>query len=338
VLIALVAVLAARTNHGPAAAIPSQSEVTANQASVQLSGPFGPRFAGEMVALSAELFTREGLSVTLRPGDTDSDSLSRVAAGEDTIGVAGAENFLMMRAKGAPIVAFAAGFLKTTVAFYALDRSGVRTPFDFVDRRIGYQSAQDTAIIYRAMMDRLQISRSKVHEIPIGIDVSPLLDGRVEVLPGHVGVEAYTLTRDGINYNEINPPDYGLHVPGTVYFTSEHTLRDHPNTIRRFLRAVIAGWELTYSDEQKSVPMIAAYDTATLSSEMVSFQLNRQRGELRPSGARLGDFNETQWRLLQSILIQQRLIKDPIDLTSALTFEFLRDVYRARSVGSAAGE
>jgi ABC-type nitrate/sulfonate/bicarbonate transport system substrate-binding protein len=334
VLITLVAVLAARTKQDSPAKIPILSEVTADYVSVRLSGPFGPDFAGEMVALGAGLFVHESLSVTLRPGDNDTDSLGRVAAGEDTIGVAGAEHLLTMRAKGAPVVAFAAEFLKTPVAFYALVRSGIRTPFDFVGHRIGYQPGQDTAMIYRAMMDRLQISRSKVQEISVGTDVSPLLDGRVEVLPGHVGVEAYTLTREGINYQVVSPPDYGLHVPGTVYFTTERTIRDHPDIIRRFLRAVIAGWELTYSDEQRSVPMVVAYDTAALSPEMVSFQLERQRGELRPSGARLGDFDETQWQLLQSILIQQRLLKDPIDLASAITFDFLRDAYRVRHMGS----
>jgi ABC-type nitrate/sulfonate/bicarbonate transport system substrate-binding protein len=338
VLIALVAVLAVRTKPDSPVEIPIQPKMTADHVSVRLAGPFGPGFAGEMVALGAGLFVHEGLSVTLRPGDNDTDSLGRVTAGEDMIGVAGAEHFLTMRAKGTPVVAFAAGFLKTTVVFYALERSRIRTPFDFIGRRIGYQPEQDTSIIYRAMMDRLQISRSKVQEISVGTAVSPLLDDRVEVLPGHIGVEAYALNGKGINYQVISPPDFGLHVPGSVYFTTERTIRDHPDSVRRFLRAVIAGWELAYSDEQRSVPMIVAYDAAALSPEMVSFQLERQRGALRPSGARLGDFDETQWQLLQSILIQQRLLKDPIDLASAVTFDFLRDAYRARHMGSTTGE
>jgi len=333
VLIALVAGLATLTKRNSQAEVPSQSKMTADQISVRLSGPFGPSFAGEMVALGAGLFLREGLSVTLRPGNDDTDSLNRVVAGEDTFGVAGAPPFLTMRAKGEPVVAFAAGFLKTTVVFYALERSGIRTPFDFVGRHIGYQPGQDTAIIYRAIMDRLQISRSKVQEIPVPVDVSPLLDGRVEVLPGHVGVEAYSLTSKGISYQVVSPPDYGLHVPGTVYFTTERTIRDHPDIVRRFLRAVIAGWELTYSDEQRSIPMIVAYDTAALSLDMVHFQLEHQRDGLRPYGTRFGEFDDSQWRLLQAILIQQGQIKDPINLTSAVATAFLRDVYRIRSPG-----
>ena len=333
-IIAVAAVFAAGIKQSPPAENTSQSAVTPNQVSVRLSGPFGSGFAGEMVALAAGLFAREGMIVTLRPGNTDTNSLSRVAAGEDVIGVAGAEQFLTMRAQGTPVVAFAAGFLKTTVEFYALERSGIRTPFDFVGRRIGYQPGQGTAIIYRAMMDRLQISRSKVQEIPVGIDVSPLLDGRVEVLPGHVGVEAYALTSKGISYNVVSPPDYGLHVPGTVYFTTERTIREHPDTVTRFLRAVIAGWELSYSDEQRSIPMIVAYDTAALSSDMVHFQLEHQRDGLRPYGTRFGETDESQWRLLQATLIQQGQIKEPINLTSAVTMAFLQDVYRSRSLGS----
>jgi ABC-type nitrate/sulfonate/bicarbonate transport system substrate-binding protein len=337
-LIVVVVVLAAQTKRSPPAPRPSQFTITPANVSMWFPSAFNPGFAGELVALKAGLFEQEGLNVKLHAGDARADPLSSVTGDDDAIGVVGAERFLTARAKGVPVVAFAAAFLKSTVVFYALERSDIRSPFDFLGRRVGYQPGQETAIIYEAMMNRLQVARSKVQEIRVGADISPLLDGRVEVLPGHVGAEAYTLTNNGIGYQVVSPLDYGLNVPGTVYFTSEHMIRNHPDTVRRFLRAVIAGWELTYSDERRSVPMIVANDAAALNSKMVSFQLEQQRDRLRPSGVRIGDFDETQWRLLQSILIQQRLITNPIDLADAITFEFLRDAYRIHPPGSAVSQ
>jgi hypothetical protein len=49
---------------------------------------------------------------------------------------------------------------------------------------------------------------------------------------------------------------------------------------------------------------------------------------LRPFGARFGEFDDTHWRALEAILLQQRLLKQPVDLSKALTFEYLRDAYR----------
>lgn len=313
--------------------ISDSPSIKLNEISVQLPGKFSAQFAGEMVANSAGLFAREGLRVALHPNDAE-NQFSQITTGGDVIAISTAEQFLTMRAAGARIVAFASAFAKSTVVFYATEKSRILTPSDFIDRRVGYQPGRDTAIIYEALMDRLQISRSRIREIQWGSNVSLLMNGTVEVLPGHVGVEGWALRRLGIAYNMINPPDYGLHMPGTVYFTGERIIRDHPDTVRRFLSAVIAGWELTYSDEGKSAEMIAAFDGSTLDPEMVRFQLDQQRDSLRPYGNRFCELEESRWRLLQSVLVQQRRLANPIVLADAINLNFVRDVYLMRSQGS----
>jgi ABC-type nitrate/sulfonate/bicarbonate transport system substrate-binding protein len=296
--------------------------------SLRLSGPFAPDFAGELVAARAGLFEREGLQVTIQAGSPADDPLQLVAAGTDTFGVTGADRFLAARAQGAPIVAFAAAYLESPVVFYVSDKSEIHTPRDFVGKRIGYQASQDTATIYQAMMVRLSLARSQVHEIRVGSDLTPFLTRAVDVWPGHVGTEAYALSHENVAYNVFGPGDYGVHVPGTVYFAHEKIARGQPGLVRRFLRAVLAGWDQTYADEAASAHVIASYDPATLNADLVRFRLDQQREFLRPFGARFGEFEDTHWRSLQDILLQQRVIKERVDLSKAVTFDFLHDVYR----------
>jgi ABC-type nitrate/sulfonate/bicarbonate transport system substrate-binding protein len=297
-------------------------------ASLRLNGTFDPDFAGEMVAAQAGLFEIEGLHIELKTGNYEADPVHMVSKGIDSFGVTGAESFLAARAQGAPIVAFAAAYLESPVVFYVLEKSGIRTPNDFFGKRIGLQPGQDTAMIYQALMAKLLLSRSEVHEVHVGSDVTMLLSGAVDVWPGHVGSEAYGLRQKGVGYNVLTPAAHGVHVPGTAYFTTERTIREQPELVRRFLRAVIRGWELTYADEAASIPLIASYDPTMLTPELVRFRLQQQREFLRPTGARFGELEDTHWRSLQNILVQQRVIKEPIDLSSAVTYDFLRDTYR----------
>jgi ABC-type nitrate/sulfonate/bicarbonate transport system substrate-binding protein len=297
-------------------------------ASLRLKGAFDPDFAGEMVAARAGLFDREGLHIDLKAGNAEADPVRLVSSGVDSFGVAGATSFLVARAEGAPIVAFAAAYLESPVVFYVHEKSGIHTPKDFFGKRVGYQPTQDTAILYQAIMAKLLLSRSEVHEVHVSSDVAPFLNGTVDVWPGHVGVEAYAFRQAGVGYNVFGPADFGVHVPGTVYFTTERTIREQPTLVRRFLRAVISGWELTYADEATSVPLIASYDPTMLTPELIRFRLQQQREFLRPLGARFGEFEVTHWQSLQDILVQQRLIKEPIDLSNVVTFDFLRDAYR----------
>jgi ABC-type nitrate/sulfonate/bicarbonate transport system substrate-binding protein len=306
----------------------SQAAPTPLFATVLLDAPFDPAFAGEMVAAKVGLFQHEGLTVELKPGSSDTDTIRRVSDDTNTIGVAKAENVLLARAEGAPLVAFAASYVESPVVLYTLERSGIRAPSDFVGKRIGYQSGQDTAIIYQAIMAKILLSRSAVREVKVGSDMMPFLNGDVDVWPGHIGVESYTLKQKGIGYDVISPGSYGVHVPGTVYFTDERTIRKNPDLIRRFLGGVIAGWQMAYADYATSTPLIASFDSANLKPDYVRFKLEQQRTSLRPLGARFGEFDDTHWRSLQTILIQQRLLKEPLDLSRVITYDFLRDAYR----------
>jgi ABC-type nitrate/sulfonate/bicarbonate transport system substrate-binding protein len=297
-------------------------------ATLRLQGAFGPDFAGEMVAARAGLFEREGLHIELKAGNSEADPVQLVSSGFDLFGVANAGNFLSARAEGAPVVAFAGEYLESPVVFYVPEKSEIRTPNDFFGKRLGYQPGRDTAMIYQALMAKLSLSRSEVHEVRVSSDLAPFLNGTVDVWPGHVGAEAYVFKQRGFGYNVLTPAEYGVHVPGTVYFTNERAIREQPTLVRRFLRAVIAGWELTYADEAMIVPLIASYDPMTLTPELIRFRLQQQREFLRPFGARFGEFESSHWRSLQDNLVQQRAIKEPIELSTAVTFDFLRDVYR----------
>jgi ABC-type nitrate/sulfonate/bicarbonate transport system substrate-binding protein len=309
----------------------SRSAVRSALMSVRLEGAFDPKFAGEMLAFSAGLFDQQELRVELRPADVDDDPIELVASGADQIGVTSGEKFLLARARGVPVVAFAAGYLKSAVVFYSLRESGIRAPADFVDRRIGYQPGRDTAVIYEAMMARFFYSRSKVHEIVVDTDIAPLLARNVDVWPGHIGAESYAMERQGIRYNVIDPGDHGIHWPGTVYFAQERTLREQPDQIHRFLRAVLAGWELAYADKEKAIPVISAFDSAHLTPEFVRFKLEQQRDFLRPLGVRFGEFDEAQWRSMQDMLLNQKIMTDSVDLSKAVSFDFIRDAYRRRT-------
>lgn len=310
----------------------TQAATPPRAVSMRLMGAFDPIFAGELVALGAGLFDREGIRVAVRPATAQDDVIKLVAGGADTMGVISGERFLLARSLGAPITAFAAGYQQSRVVLYAPSQTGIRTPAEFVGRRIGYQPGQDTAITYEAMMARLSISRGRVVEVPVGSDPVPLLAGQVDVWPGYIGDESFLLEKRGIRYNIIHPGDHGIHWPGTVYFAHERTLREYPDIIHRILRALLTGWELAYADIAKGTSMIVAHDPARLTPEFVRFKLEQQRTFLRPLGSRFGEFQEFQWRSLQDMLMQQKLVKDAIDLSKAVAFDLVPDLYRQRGV------
>ena len=53
--------------------------------------PFSPAFAGDLVAVRAGLFEREGVRIEIEAGRTVEDAITSVTEGQDTFGVTRAD-------------------------------------------------------------------------------------------------------------------------------------------------------------------------------------------------------------------------------------------------------
>jgi ABC-type nitrate/sulfonate/bicarbonate transport system substrate-binding protein len=335
IAIGSAAILAAGIAHflgkEPIEAVRSQTAEPASAlmpVGMRLMGQYGPEFAGEMLAERAGLFKAQGLAVTLFEDVDAGAAIDAVASGRDAVGVTRADSFLVARSKGARIVAFAASFIESPVAFYVLKRSGLYAAQDFGGKRIGRRAGDDTEIAFEALATKLLLPRSTMHEFAVTSDLALLTEGKLDIWPGHLGKEDYALTKLGVDYRIISPASYGVHLPGTVYFTSEAMLREHPGTVQSFLKSVIAGWELAYADPGRAVPLIESFGKEKLAEGYVGFALRSEREAVRPIAARFCEFDEAHWRSLQDILLSQRLIDEPVDISSAVTYEYLDEAYR----------
>jgi ABC-type nitrate/sulfonate/bicarbonate transport system substrate-binding protein len=160
-----------------------------------------------------------------------------------------------------------------------------------------------------------------------GADPAPLVGGEVHVWPGVIA-DAWALRQRNFAFAIVAPINFGIHIPGIVYLATEKTLRERPALIRKFLRALIAGWELAYADTAASIPLIASFDERALSPDRLRFELDLQREYVRPLAMRFAEFNQGRWRSLRDVLLIQKRMADPVDLSTAVTYDFLREVYR----------
>ncbi|MDO8879111.1 MAG: ABC transporter substrate-binding protein [Pseudolabrys sp.] len=303
--------------------------VLSNPASVslRLNGSYGSKYAGEIVAVRANIFERNGIDLELRESGQSIDPIASVVSGSDTFGVTNSISFLNARAAGQPIVAFAAGFLENSIVFYALEKSGIRAPQDFIGKRVGRRSSTDSAVLYDALLKNTGLSRSQIRESATETDLDALLNDRVDVVSGRIGLEGFLLRQKGVPYTVIRVSDYGIHVPDTVYFTTEKLVSDRPSLVQRVLQGILAGWAMTYADTAKSVPLIVAAGK-NLTPEQVQFELAAQRDFVMPLGRRVAEFDEQQWKQLRAILTSARLMDGSVDLKRAINYDILKEAYR----------
>jgi len=277
-----------------------------------------PGFAGEIVAKQKGFFEQEGLDISLQPGGFQVDPIRLVVSGGGPFGVTGADTFLIARAKGIPIVAVAAGYIQTAVALYVHPEQGISGMSDMIGKKVGVQAGQDTETLFFAMLGKAGIRSDQVKKVPVAFDLTPFLDGQVDVWPGYVATQSYSLRTRGVKFAMIRPRDVGINAPGTVYFTSETFLKEHPDIVKKFVRAVFRGWVYTYANIDDAAAIISAIDPKSLPLDLVKDNINAQRDQIIPTGYQYGELRLSDWESLDEVLFDEKLIQRKVDLLSAL--------------------
>jgi ABC-type nitrate/sulfonate/bicarbonate transport system substrate-binding protein len=289
-----------------------------------LDGRYGAQFAGELIAFKkGYLPARVALA-----GQSGAADFVQIVAHQHAIGVTSGQKFLLATWQGVPVTAFAASFLDTSVAIFTLEKSGLRRPADLVGKRLGCRRASEGDVIFDAMMAQLGLPRSQITKVPDRDNFDALRAGEVDAIVTALDAQPDPSERDFVKLNVIKPQDYGIHVPGKVYFASNDLIHDQPSVIADALQGLIRGWQFAYSDYAQSVPILVGLDSSRLKPGRVTFELEQQRALVIPTGGRIADYDESRWRTLRDILVFAKLGDEEVPLAQTVNYQFLRDVYR----------
>ena len=289
------------------------------KASLRLAWVYDMAEVGIFVAKDRGYYEEEGIDLEIKPGGFGLDPLKLVAAGSDTFGVGGAVNLLLAREKGLPLVSIAAEFQETPVGFITRKDSGIINFPDFKSRKVGVQTGADTDTIYRALLNKFNMTPLDLTEVPIQFDPTPFASGQIDVLPGYVTNQPITLANQGIETKVITAESQGLSVYGNIYFVSEKTLKEHPKLAERFLRATKRGWDLALSSPEEAIASIKSRskdfsdaDLRKIYAAVVPF--------IKPTnGEPVLTQNLKKWKATQDALKGSGLSPSPVDINAAFT-------------------
>ncbi len=191
------------------------------------------QFAGFYVAQDKGFYKSSGLDVNIQPGGPDFPAIQMVAGGNEQFGVTGADQILIARSKGVPVVALAVIYRRNPFVLFSLAKSGIKTPADYVGKKVGVKIGGNEELIYRAVLAKAGIDKSTLTEIPVKFDITPLLTGAIDVWPGYLINEVLAAKEKGFDVNVVYPSDYGIDLYADTLFTTEQMLKQKPDVVRR---------------------------------------------------------------------------------------------------------
>jgi NitT/TauT family transport system substrate-binding protein len=316
--LALTALLAA-------CAVPAAAPPTASLRTIRLPMGYIPnvQYAPFYMAVERGYFQDEGLTIDF-DYSFETDGIQLVAAHELPFTLASAEQVVLARAQGLPVVYVMNWWNDFPVAVVAPAAGGIREPADLAGKRVGIPILSGASYIgYRALLDAAGLPPDVARLDVIGFtQVEAMLAGTVDAAVVYANNEPFQLEAQGMPVNLIRVADY-VSLASNGLVTNEATLASDPDLVRAMLRATMRGLEDVLADPEAAFTVCESY-VEGLAQADTSVQKKVLEASMRfwDSGP-LGISEPEAWENMQRVLLGMGLIQAPLDLDRAYTNEYL---------------
>jgi two-component system sensor histidine kinase/response regulator len=251
----------------PAIAIANNLE----KISIQLKGFHQFQFAGYYAAKEKGFYAEEGLDVSILAHDPAQSHIQAVLDGSAQYGVADA-GLLAERMRGEPVVLLKQIYQHSPLVFLTLKKSGITTPYDLAGKKVmfdsmGYSNAPLLEMLLTTLGDIKQ-----VEVIPQSFNLDDLITGKVDAVSGYLSDQPFVLQQQGIEFNILNPTNYGIDFYGDNLFTTEKEIESHPERVEKMIRATLKGWEYALSRRDEIIDLIVKKYNPNMSRDLLVYQ------------------------------------------------------------------
>jgi ABC-type nitrate/sulfonate/bicarbonate transport system substrate-binding protein len=319
-------------------AAPGSAAPTARPASAPASAPAAPHkltvmldwfpntnHSGLYLARDKGWFAAQGVDVEIQvPGGDPSASMKLVGASKAEVGLSYQPAVEIARAQGVPVVAIGALLQHNTAAYAAKASKNITRPKDFEGRKFATSGLPQIEPTLRTLMKCDNADFAKVEMVNVGLKLGPaLLADQVDITPMLPAWEGIELELKGNQLKYINQRDFCVPDLYTIVFiSSEQTLADKPETVRRFMAATAQGYEYAARNPAEAAEVLLKA-APELDAALVKKSQAVLSTQYLAEAPRWGVMAAERWRRHADWMTENKLIAQPIDVARAFTNDFL---------------
>ncbi|HZH61903.1 MAG TPA: ABC transporter substrate-binding protein [Metabacillus sp.] len=278
-----------------------------------------PEHGGNYAALQQGFYEDEGLDMTVEPGGPQVSATQIVASGEAQFGYTQAEDLLIARDKGIPLVAIGAIFQKSPQVL--ITHEGTVAGFEDLNNKTVYTAPGSGYWEYIKSAYNL----TEVKEMSYTGSLATFIEDENAVTQGYVTSEPYSLDEQGVKNDYLFIHDSGFETYANIIFTTEKVIKENPELVQAFMNATVKGWEF-YRENWEEVNPFIQEANPELTLEKMEYGAKTEEelifgGEAEEHG--FGYMSQERWSMLQEELLKLGIIKNKEDVTNTFTTEFL---------------
>src|SRR5512135_326006 len=286
------------------------------------------QYAPFYIAVDKGYFAQEGLEIEF-DYRFETDGMKLVGAGELPLAVVSGEQVPLARQQGLPVVYVLQWWQKFPVAVASLSDKNIKTPADLAGKSVGLPGFFGASYIgWRGLLDKAGVKESDVKTQDIGYtQVAALQQGKVDAAVVYVNNEPIQLRAAGLDVNVIPVSDY-LALVANGIVTNEKTIKENPQLVSSFVRAVLRGLKDAIADPELAFNTSKKY-VEGLGSDPQKDEIQRkvldETMKLWQTPV-LGRSDPAMWDQTQQVLIDMGLLTEKIPNEQLFTNQFVDEI------------
>lgn len=228
-----------------------------DKTSLVLDWTMNMSFVGDLIAIN-EKASDNGIEVQMDLGGSGINPITLVNNGTYDFGIASFEQLLKGNEKGTDLVAIGIINNVNPTVFISLGANALNAPKDMNGKRVGINPGGATENVYRIF--KKEMGLVDIVEIPTDFGIVPFINKIYDIRLAFEYIEPIDLELNNLPYSILRPEDYGLKLPGRVYFTRSELIKDNPVLIQKFINTVAMGWEEALENKDKAMNYLTLFD------------------------------------------------------------------------------
>ena len=299
--------------------------VAAEKLNYRLKWLFNASVVGDIWADKQGLFAEQGLQVEVKEGGPERDAIRELEIGRAQFGVASADQVIRAIAKGASVVVIAQIFQVNPLQWiYRSDEMKIKQLGDLKGQTLGVTFGGNDEAILRTLLAKAGLTENDVKLFSVRYDYTPLYQRKVNFWPVYRNSQGVflggKLTKAGEPFAFFKPTDYGVKFVANSVVTSPQMLKDHPETVARFTKALFAGWRaaLEPQNSRRAIETLQIHDKDTTVAVLTE-QLDITRRLIKPDAKHeIGRIDTAAWIQTEKIMLTQKQISAPVNVEKVL--------------------
>jgi NitT/TauT family transport system substrate-binding protein len=271
---------------------------------------------GYWQAQAADTGKAQGVSLEVKQGGPQIQTIPQVASGQADFGIAQADELMLARAEGVPVVEVFGGMDKYLQCLMFHPNAGIK---DFSDISGHQVAVAPSGGFWPYIKGHYKLTDIK--EINFTGSLAEFKRNDNLVQQCFATSEPYFADKEKIPHQELQVADAGYNPYAQGLFTSEKMVKDNPELVRKVVAAVQAGWQQFLEDPTAGRELVMQTN-----KDMEQAPFDFAWKALKDGGyfgTPLGGMTEERWTTLHDQLKEAGVLKKEVDPSTVWTGEFI---------------